>query len=130
MADNERYRKGAEIRRQLLGDAYVERVSRTNYADPTMRQFIDLATENIFGALWTRPGLDLKSRTLVTVVSDVATGQLPELAIHLRMARRQGWSEQELIETLLHLIGYIGAPPVREALLTATRVFAELKAEG
>jgi 4-carboxymuconolactone decarboxylase len=46
------------------------------------------------------------------------------------MARRQGWSEQELTETLLHLIGYIGAPPVREALLTAIRVFAELKAEG
>jgi 4-carboxymuconolactone decarboxylase len=130
MAESERYRKGAEIRRQLLGDAYVERVGRTTYGDPTMRQFMDIATEHIFGALWTRPGLDLKTRTLVTVVSDAATGQLPELAIHLRMARRQGWSEQELTEVLLHLIGYLGAPPVREALLTATRVFAELKAEG
>lgn len=130
MAETERYRKGAEIRRQLLGDAYVERMGRTAYADPTMRQFIDIATENIFGGLWTRPGLDLKTRTLVTVVSDAATGQLPELAIHLRMARRQGWSEQELTEALLHLIGYLGAPPVREALLTATRVFAELKSEG
>ena len=130
MADSERYRTGAAIRRQLLGDTYLERVGGTTYTDPTMRQFIDIATETIFGTLWTRPGLDLKTRTLVTVVSDVATGQLPELAIHLRMARRQGWSEQELTEALLHLMGYVGAPAVREALLTATRVFAELRTEG
>jgi 4-carboxymuconolactone decarboxylase len=130
MADSERYRTGTEIRRQLLGDTYVERVSGTTYADPTLRQFMDIATETIFGALWSRPGLDLKTRSLVTVVSDVATGQLPELAIHLRMARRQGWSEEELTEALLHLMGYIGAPAVREALLTATRMFAELRNEG
>lgn len=130
MAESERYRKGAELRRRLLGDAYIERAGTTVYADPTMRQFIDIATENVFGGLWTRPGLDLKTRTLVTVVSDVATGQLPELAIHLRMARRQGWTEQELTEAILHLVGYIGAPPAREALLTATKVFAELRSEG
>jgi 4-carboxymuconolactone decarboxylase len=130
MADNERYRTGAEIRRQLMGARDLERAAGTTYADPTMRQFIDIATETIFGTLWSRPGLDLKTRTLVTVVSDVATGQLPELAIHLRMARRQGWSEDELTEALFHLMGYLGAPPVREALLTATRVFAELRTEG
>jgi 4-carboxymuconolactone decarboxylase len=130
MAESEPHRKGAELRRQLLGDAYVEKVARTTYADPVMRQFLDIATENIFGALWTRPGLDLKTRTLVTVISDATTGQHPELAIHLRMARRQGWSEQELVEAILHLIGYIGAPAAREALLTASRVFAELRTEG
>jgi 4-carboxymuconolactone decarboxylase len=130
MAESELHRKGAEMRRQLLGDAYVDRVARTTYADPIMREFIDVATETVFGALWTRPGLDLKTRTLVTVVSDVTTGQHPELAIHLRMARRQGWTEQELVEAILHLVGYIGAPATREALLTATRVFAELRAEG
>lgn len=130
MAESEGYRRGAEIRRRLLGDAYVERVGRTTYADPVMREFIDHATEHIFGALWSRPGLDLKTRALVCVVSDAATGQEAELAIHLRMARREGWTETELTEALLHLVGYIGAPAAREALLTATRVFAELRAEG
>jgi 4-carboxymuconolactone decarboxylase len=130
MPESELYRMGAEMRRRLLGDAYVDRAGQTVYQDPFMRQFIDFATEHVFGGLWTRPGLDLKTRTLVCVISDAATGQHPELAIHLRMARRQGWTEQELAEALLHLAGYVGAPAVREALLTAKETFAAIRAEG
>jgi 4-carboxymuconolactone decarboxylase len=130
MAESEAYRKGADIRRKLLGDAWVERTNRATYAEPTMRKFIDHATEHIFGGLWSRPGLDLKTRTLICVISDAATHQHPELAIHLRMARRQGWTEEELTEALMHLIGYLGAPAVREAMLVATKTFAELKAEA
>ena len=129
MAQSEMYRKGSEVRRRLLGDAYVDRSDTTTYADPVMRKFIDLATETVFGALWARPGLDLKTRALVCVVSDAATGREPELAIHLRMARGQGWTEEELTEALLHMSGYVGLPLIREALLTATKVFAEGKAE-
>jgi len=129
MAESETYRKGQEIRRRLLGEAYIERMSRTAYADPTMRTFIDVATETVFGALWARPGLDLKIRTLVCVVSDVAMGLEAELAIHLRMALRQGWTENELSEVMLQLLGYVGAPLTREALLTASRVFAEVRGE-
>jgi len=129
MAQSEMYRKGSEVRRRLLGDAYVDRSDTTIYADPVMHKFIDLATETVFGALWTRPGLDLKTRALVCVVSDAATGREPELAIHLRMARGQGWTEEELTEALLHMSGYVGLPLIREALLTATKVFAEGKAE-
>lgn len=117
------------MRRKLLGDAFVERTNSTTYKDPVMRKFIDVATETVFGALWTRPGLDLKTRTLVCVVSDAATGREPELAIHLRMALRQGWTEEELTETLLHMSGYVGVPIIRECLLTASKVFAEVKAE-
>src|SRR5262245_24387707 len=102
MAESETYRKGQELRRRLPGDAFVEQSNRTTYSDPTMRKFIDVATETVFGALWTRPGLDLKTRTLVCVVSDAATGRDPELALHLRMALRQGWTEEELTEVLLH----------------------------
>jgi 4-carboxymuconolactone decarboxylase len=115
------------MRRQLLGDEYAEQVNRTVYDDPTMQKFIDLASETVFGSLWTRPGLDLKTRTLVCVVSDAATGRPAELAIHLRMALRQGWTPDELTEVLLHLLGYVGAPLVREALLTAKEVFAKVK---
>lgn len=128
--ESETYRRGAALRRHLLGDDYVERVNRTSYAEPIMRKFIDLATETVFGSLWTRPGLDLKTRTLVCVVSDASTGAQPELAIHLRMALRQGWTEEELTEVLLHLLGYVGAPTVREAMLTAKEVFAEMRAAG
>ena len=129
MAESERLRQGREMRRTLMGDEYAERINRTVYSDPMMQKFIDVAAENIFGSLWTRPGLDLKTRTLVTVVSDVATGREAELVIHLRMALRQGWTEDELTEVLIHLMGYVGAPLVRDALLVARELFAEVKKE-
>ena len=122
-------RKGREMRRKLLGDGYVENMAVTTYKDPLMQKFIDLTSEMVFGTLWTRPGLDLKTRTLITVISDASTGREPELAIHLRMARRQGWTEDELTEAILHLLGYVGAPLVRDAMLVATKVFAELRSK-
>ena len=127
MAESESYRKGREIRRGLLGDDYVAQADRNTYTDPIMKKFIDVATETVFGALWARPGLDLKTRTLICVVSDAATGREPELAIHLRMARRQGWTEDELVEVLLHMSGYVGVPIIRESLLVASRVFKEMR---
>jgi 4-carboxymuconolactone decarboxylase len=129
MAESELYRKGAALRRQLLGEAAVERSAREIYSDPVMKKFIDMATETVFGTLWTRPGLDLKTRTLVCVVSDAATGREPELGLHLRMALRQGWTEEELTEVLLHLSGYVGVPIIRESMLVASKVFAEWRAE-
>ena len=123
-------KKGRDMRRKLLGDAYVDNIAATTYKDPMMQKFVDLANETVFGTLWTRQGLDLKTRTLITVISDVSTGREPELAIHLRMARRQGWTEEELAEAILHLLGYVGAPLVRDAMLVATKVFADLRAEG
>ena len=127
MADSEMKQKGMEMRRKLLGDAWVERSSKT-YSDPVMKDFIDVATESVFGAIWTRPGLDLKTRTLVCVISDAATKHEAELEIHLRMALRQGWTEKELTEALIHLLGYCGAPAARDALLVASRVFKEVRA--
>ena len=129
MAESEAYKKGEEMRRKLLGDAYVERSNKQNYSDPVTRKFIDVVTETVFASLWTRPGLDLKTRTLVCVVSDAATGQEPELAIHLRMALRQGWTEEELTEVLLHLSGYVGVPIIRESMMVASKVFADFRAE-
>jgi 4-carboxymuconolactone decarboxylase len=130
MADTEMQRRGAAVRRQLQGEQWIEQAARTTYADPVMRTFIDVVTETVFGALWTRPGLDLKIRTLICVISDAATGHEAELAIHLRMALRQGWTEQELTEALLHLLGYVGAPGTRDAMLVASRVFAEVRREA
>jgi 4-carboxymuconolactone decarboxylase len=129
MADSDLFQKGAAIRRRLMGDAAVERAAREIYSDPVMKKFIDLATETVFGALWTRPGLDLKTRALICVISDAATGREPELGLHLRMALRQGWTEEELSEALLHLSGYVGVPIIRESMMVASKVFAESRTE-
>jgi 4-carboxymuconolactone decarboxylase len=129
MPESDLYRKGAAMRRQLLGAATVERSTREIYSDPVMKKFIDMATETVFGALWTRPGLDLKTRALICVVSDAATGREAELGLHLRMALRQGWTEEELTEVLLHLSGYVGVPIIREAMIVACKAFAEFRAE-
>ena len=74
MAQSELYQKGAAMRRRLMGDAAVERSAREIYSDPVMKKFIDVATETVFGALWTRPGLDLKTRALICVISDTCHG--------------------------------------------------------
>jgi 4-carboxymuconolactone decarboxylase len=129
MPESELYQKGAAMRRQLMGEAAVERAAREIYSDPVMKKFIEVATETVFGALWTRPGLDLKTRALICVVSDAATGREPELGLHLRMALRQGWTEDELTEVLLHLSGYVGVPIIRECMMVASRAFAEYRAE-
>jgi 4-carboxymuconolactone decarboxylase len=129
MADSELYKKGEAMRRKLWGDAGFERSQSQYVKDPVMKKFIDVAIENVFGSLWTRPGLDIKTRTLICVVSDAATGRYPELDIHLRFALRQGWTEEELTEVLLHLTGYVGLPIIRDGMLVASKVFAEAKAE-
>ena len=127
MAESELYRKGIALRSELMGEVFAASMNSTTYSDPIMQKFRDLAAETVFGALWTRPGLDLKTRALVCVVSDVATGRDPELALHLRMALRQGWSEDELVEVLIHMSGYVGLPLVRESLLTASKVFKDVR---
>ena len=127
MAESDLYRKGIALRSELMGEAFVSSMNSTTYSDPIMQKFRDVAAETVFGALWTRPGLDLKTRALVCVVSDVATGRDPELALHLRMALRQGWTEDELVEVLIHMSGYVGLPLVRESLLTASKVFDDVR---
>ncbi len=129
MDKTEMYRKGTAMRRELMGEAMADRMATTVYTDKLMEGFADWTREAVFGLLWTRPGLDVKTRALITVITDTATAAWPELRIHLRMARRQGWTEEELGEALLHTAGYIGAPSAREALLVAREVFAELRAE-
>ena len=109
MADDRRT-QGKAMRRKLMGDAYADKLDNGVYKHPIMEKFAAYTQEAIFGALWTRPGLDLKTRALICVISDAAQGRDPELKLHLRFARNQGWTEDELSEALLHLTGYVGAP--------------------
>jgi 4-carboxymuconolactone decarboxylase len=129
MVTSTNYKKGTKIRRHLLGDAEAAKMAKRAQDDPIIRKISDYACEAVFGMLWTRPGLDLKTRALICVISDTAQARWPELTIHLRMARNLGWTEEELTEALMHLCGYIGLPSVREALLTAGPLFREMQAE-
>lgn len=129
MADNPRREAGRAMRRKLMGEAYASKLDGSVYRDPIMEKFAEVTQETIFGTLWTRPGLDLKTRSLICVISDAATGRDPELKLHLRFALNQGWTEDELAEALLHLAGYVGAPLVREAMLTAVETFREIREE-
>ena len=122
--------KGRAMRRTLMGEQFASKLDSAVYSDPIMEKFAEVTQEVIFGTLWTRPGLDLKTRAMICVISDTATGRTPELKLHIRFARNQGWTEDELAEALIHLVGYVGAPFVREALLTAKEVFEEMRAEG
>ena len=121
--DTTLFDKGLDMRRAVLGAEYVDRSIQN--VDEFNKPFQKLVTEWCWGEVWTRPGLDLKTRALICVISDTCMGREPELALHLRMALRQGWTEEELTEALLHLSGYIGVPIIRECLQVASKVFKE-----
>ena len=124
MTQSEAHALGAETRRRVMGDAAIARMAQSEYGDEVMDRFVEYATEAVWGLLWARPGLDLKTRTLISVVTTATQGRWPELAMYLPMARAQGWTEDELAEVLLHLAGYVGLPTAREAMLTAKETFA------
>jgi 4-carboxymuconolactone decarboxylase len=127
MKDSDLYRQGASMRRKLLGDKRMGELD-ANYQDPAMQKFMELSTEIIFGGIWSRPGLDTKTRIMICVISDTATGRIAVLPEHVRMAMNEGWTEDELTEALLQLVGYVGAPLVRDAMNAVVPVFAERRA--
>ena len=111
---------GASVRRQVLGDAYVDRTAQVQ--DPFLAPFFEAGIEHVWGGLWNRPGLDLKYRSLVVVTTLAATGRLHELRIHIPGALNVGWSAEELREALLQIGGYAGFP----AALDALRVLSDI----
>ena len=129
MTKSELFERGAATRRDVMGAAMAEKLDEKVYTGPVMEKFAEFATEAVFGLLWSRPGLDPKTRAMITVTTDVCNHCWPELEIHLRFALNLGWTEEEITEALLHLGGYIGVPVVREAMLIAESVFADIKSE-
>ena len=121
---------GLEVRRKLLGEHDTRVRDEKIYANDVMRDFVEVTNVTIFEKIWARPGLDLKTRCLITTISDVVGGRFPELETHLRMCLRHGWSKDELKEAILHLLAYVGAPLVRSSLLVAAKVFDEWEDEA
>lgn len=116
-------RTGSEIRAELLGEKLLKHRDESIYNNDIMKDFVEITNVTIFEKIWARPGIDLKTRALITMISDVATGRLPELETHIEICLRQGWSEAEVKEAILHLLAYVGAPLVRSSLLVAVKVF-------
>lgn len=117
------YDDGMAVRREVLGDDHVDRA----IADTTdlTRDFQRLITEHAWGTVWTRPGLDRRTRSLITLTALVAGGHHEELALHLRGARRNGVSLEEIEETFLHCAVYCGVPAANTAFRVAQQTFAD-----
>ncbi|MFC1418066.1 bifunctional 3-oxoadipate enol-lactonase/4-carboxymuconolactone decarboxylase PcaDC [Streptacidiphilus cavernicola] len=114
---------GTAVRRAVLGDAHVDRAvaSASGFTAP----FQDLITRYAWGEIWTRPGLDRRTRSCITLTALVARGHLDELALHVRAARRNGLSPEEIGEVLLQSAIYCGVPAANSAFAVADRVLAE-----
>ena len=105
--------KGMKIRRKVLGDAHVDRAVAA--ATPFTAEFQDLLTRYAWGEIWTRPGLDLKTRSCITVAMLVALNRPEELALHVRGALNNGVTPEELKEVLLQSAVYCGIPAANSA---------------
>ena len=117
------YDEGMEVRREVLGDEHVDRAT-ANSTELT-HDFQRLITEYAWGSIWTRPGLDRRTRSLITITALVARGHHEELALHLRAALRNGVTVDEIKETLLQSAIYCGVPDANTAFRIAQRVLSE-----
>jgi 4-carboxymuconolactone decarboxylase len=117
------YEAGMKARREMLGDEHVDRAlaGATEFSAP----FQDFITRYAWGAVWTREGLDRRTRSCITLALLAALGHEQELALHVRAARRNGLSEEEISEVLLHTAVYAGVPAANAAYAVAQRVLAE-----
>jgi 4-carboxymuconolactone decarboxylase len=117
------YERGLEVRRDVLGDEHVD--GALERADEQTREFQDFITRYAWGEIWTRPGLDRRMRSCITVTALVALGRFDELALHIRGAQRNGLSADEIKEVLLQCAVYLGVPAANSAFAVFQRVLAE-----
>jgi 3-oxoadipate enol-lactonase/4-carboxymuconolactone decarboxylase len=111
---------GMAVRREVLGDEHVDRAAAG--ATDFTRDFQELITQYAWGTIWTRPGLDRRSRSLITLTALVARGHHEELALHLRAARTNGVTVEEIKELLLQTAIYCGVPDANTAFRIAQSV--------
>ena len=113
MDERERYERGLEVRRAVLGDAHVE--AALAGSTPLANEFQDLLTRYAWGEIWDRPGLPRHTRSLLTIAMLVALNRPDELRLHLRAARNNGVTPDEIREVLLHAAVYCGLPAANAA---------------
>lgn len=128
MDDKDRYEAGMKVRRSVLGDAHVDR-SLTRRT-PFNTEFQDMITRNVWGEIWTRPGLDRRTRSFIVLAITAALGRNDEFKLHVRGAANNGLSRDEIKELLLQTAMYAGVPAANTAFHLAEEVFAQIDQEA
>jgi 4-carboxymuconolactone decarboxylase len=126
--NDERYERGMVVRRAVLGEEHVER-AQAGTTEFT-RDFQELITRYAWGEIWTRPGIDRKTRSLVTIAILAALGRAEELRLHVRATRNTGATRDEVREALLQVAVYAGVPAGNSAFAHAAAVYRELDDEA
>jgi 4-carboxymuconolactone decarboxylase len=119
---NEAHERGMRVRREVLGDEHVDRA--VELTTDFTADFQDLITRYAWGEIWSRPGLDRRTRSCITLASLVALNRMDELELHVRAALRNGLTPDEIMEVLLHTAVYAGVPAANSAFSVAQRVLA------
>jgi 4-carboxymuconolactone decarboxylase len=117
------YERGLEVRRDVLGDDHVDRA--LDAASEHTHEFQEFITRYAWGEIWTRPGLDRRTRSCITLTALVALGRFDELEVHIRAAQRNGLSDDEIKEVLLQCAVYLGVPQANSAFAVLQRVLEE-----
>ena len=123
LTDDERYERGMVVRREVLSDAHVDRAIAGTTA--VTADFQDLITRYAWGDIWSRPGLDRRSRSVAVLTSLIAHGHHEELAMHVRAALRNGLTVDEIREVILQSAIYSGVPAANSAFRVANEVLGE-----
>jgi 3-oxoadipate enol-lactonase / 4-carboxymuconolactone decarboxylase len=126
-SDDERRRQGMQVRREVLGAAHVEAAvaRQTAFTEP----FQDFITRTAWGDVWSRDGLDRRTRSIITLAALLALGQEAELRLHVRAALTNGLTREEISEVFLHTAIYAGVPAANSAYAAAQEVFATIDEE-
>jgi 4-carboxymuconolactone decarboxylase len=124
---DELFEKGMAVRRAVLGADYVERAeaNKTEF-DADWQLYV---TEHAWAAVWSRPGLDRRTRSMLTIAMLATLGRLDELGAHIRATRNTGVTQDEVKEVLLQVAVYAGAPAANSAFAVAKRIYKEMESE-
>ncbi|MBY6140303.1 4-carboxymuconolactone decarboxylase [Leisingera daeponensis] len=123
----DRYDRGMQVRRMVLGDAHVDRAEAAK--TPLDQPFQELITEGAWGTVWASDRISLRERSMLTLALLAATGNFDEIPMHIRATARTGASQEDVLEAFQHVAIYAGMPRANRALKLAKQTFAEMESE-
>ena len=126
MKDEDHYQQGMDVRRAVLGDKHVDRT--LSQLTPLNEEFQNFITRYAWGDIWTRPGLERHTRSMITIAMLIALNREAELKMHLRAAFNNGVTRDELKELIMHSALYCGLPAANATMHLAQQVFDEIDA--
>ncbi|MDA7089230.1 4-carboxymuconolactone decarboxylase [Pseudomonas sp. SA3-5] len=128
MDEKQRYEAGMQVRRAVLGDAHVER--SLQHLTPFNQEFQEMITRHAWGDIWTRPGLPLHTRSLITIAMLIGMNREGELRLHLKAAKNNGVTRDEIKEVLMQSAIYCGIPAANATFHLAEEVWDEMGVES